>query len=69
MSDALRIPTPTNEDRLDHGRAVWREGRPLGPLHARISVDYGGGVIARTHVKSVPDWAGVVAWRWGWEAA
>lgn len=65
---ALNIPAPTNDDRLDHAKAVWREGRPSDgePSNRQICVDYGGGAIAQTYVGSVPDWGTVLRWRWGW---
>lgn len=64
----LAIPPITEEDRLPHGRAVWRDDRPPTDAegHRQVCVDYGDDTIARTYVGSVPDWGRVVRWRWGW---
>ena len=65
-SARLELPPIANEDGLPHDKAVWRDGRCDGPGHVQICVQYAGGVIARTYVSAVPDWAGVERWRFGW---
>lgn len=64
--NSIAIPPVTNEDRVPHDLAVWRTGPCNADGHRQICVDYGGGLIARTYVQSVPDWAKVVTWRFGW---
>jgi hypothetical protein len=62
----IAIPPVTNEDRLPHEKAVWREGIPLGePMRTPMSVDYGDGLIEQTTYGEA-NWARVQRWRWGW---
>ena len=61
----LRIPPPTNEDKLPHDRAVWRSGVPDQPVaNHQVSVDHGGGAIEQTRGELV-DWTRVRRWRFG----
>lgn len=66
MASRLSIPPISDDDRLPHECAVWREGRPHEDAegHRQVCVDYGG-VIERTFVDGA-DWALVQRWRWGW---
>lgn len=67
MTARLILPAIGNDDRIPNDKAVWREGNPpLGDKSRPVSVEYEGGIIARTYVGSVPDRSGVVRWRWGW---
>lgn len=59
----------TNEEKIPHNRAVWREGRPPESEGARpVSVDYGEGQIVCTLVCQA-DWETAKRWRWGWPPA
>jgi hypothetical protein len=67
MNRPLAIPPVTNDDRLPHDQAVWREG-PSPPdcrFDRQVSVDYGDGLIEQTVAGSVV-WHRVTRWRWGW---
>lgn len=66
MATRLIIPPIGNEDRLPHDKAVWRVGRCEAPGQVAVCVEYDGEVIARTYAGSVPDWAKVRRWRFGW---
>jgi hypothetical protein len=59
------LPPITNDDRLPHEKAVWREEIPLQPIANRpVSVDYDGAIECTTGEKV--DWALVKRWRFGW---
>lgn len=62
------IPPVTNDDRLPHSVAVWRDvdfpADDRGSAR-QVSVDYGGGLIECTTAERV-DWSRVVCWRFGW---
>lgn len=61
----------TNEDRLPHDRAVWREHQMPTPseIIARVPVSIDrGGFIEQTSADQV-DWANVKRWRFGWAPA
>lgn len=63
----LAVPALDALDHLPDAQAVWRDGvPPAGDASRRISVEYAGGIVARTYVGSVPDWSRVERWRWGW---
>lgn len=63
----LAIPPITNEDRLPHTRAVWRDTtpHPMAVQGRQVSVDYGDGLIEQTTGENVR-WDRVTRWRWGW---
>lgn len=68
MTRPLAIPPITNEDRLGHDKAVWREHHmpTLGEITARLPVSIDrGGFIEQTTADQV-DWAEVGRWRFGW---
>lgn len=68
----------SNEDRLPHDRAVWRDyraeilpydGAPApGTGGHQVSIDYGAGQISLAwgHLAS---WRGAKRWRFGWPPA
>lgn len=62
----MNIAIP-NEDRLDHDRAVWRDGRPPETVDGSlpVSVQYGDGAIICTLVCQA-DWETAVRYRYGW---
>ena len=60
----------TNEDRLPHDRAVWRDhdGSSRHPAHTYgkpVTLEYGTGPISQTHGDDA-DWRGCQRWRFGW---
>lgn len=67
----LHIPPPTNDDRLPHDRAVWREHHLPTEAEMRsqlqVSIDRGG-LIEQVRADQV-DWADVGRWRFGWAPA
>jgi hypothetical protein len=65
----LTIPPIGDDDRIPHEKAVWRVESCKAAGHVAICVEYAGGVIARTYVGSVPNWARVERWRFGWPPA
>lgn len=69
MTTRLAIPALDNLDRVPHSKAVWRTEPCKGAANQQICVQYAGDIIAKTYVSSVPDWAKVVQWRYGWPPA
>jgi hypothetical protein len=64
----MNLPALSNEDRLPHSQAVWRDcdgARPAGVFGHQVSIDYGGSqiVISWGHVAN---WRGAKRWRYGW---
>lgn len=65
----------SDEDRLPHDRAVWRdyaavptpyEGAPApGTSGRQVSLEYGSGPIVQSW-GHLADWRGVKRWRFGW---
>lgn len=69
MATAPAIPPIANDDRIPHEHAVWRHGPCEAAANRPICVEYAGGIVTRTYVGSVPDWAAVERWRFGWPPA
>lgn len=75
MNRPAIIPPLTNDDRLRHDQAVWREYQGTGEHAAwgtkdrAVSVDYGDGQIAQGISPDGIDWRGVKRWRFGWAPA
>jgi hypothetical protein len=71
MSEVARqgaIPPITNDDRLPHDRAVWREHHlpTSDQIAARLPVSIDrGGLIEQATADQV-DWLNVSRWRFGW---
>ena len=68
MSTRFAFPAPTNDDRLPHDKAVWRDcsDRSLAHIAGRqISIDYGDGQIVETWGQ-LAHWRGAARWRFGW---
>lgn len=64
------ISALSNDDRLPHDRAVWREGPPAESVDGfrPICVEYDDGLIERTFVEKAA-WLRVTRWRFGWPPA
>lgn len=60
------IPAITNEDRLPHSQAVWRDKVPSLPfvMGCDVSADYGDGEIEQAKGEDIA-WPRVKRWRFG----